>query len=312
MLRETDWTFDATAEFLTTGSVEATPFDRAVLTWNGTFPEGSQGRFELRVRRGEAWSEYVPLGEVRDGHFRSVPSTPADFVRVDVDTLVVDGDGPADAFQVRARLTGGARLRSLGVAHYRARGDAAIECDRAPSKAWGVCLDVPRRSQRDEAPAIAARICSPTSAAMALEYFGYAVSPAAFAALAYDPASDLYGNWSVNASRVGEILGEAFVARFTTMGELEAEIAAGRPVVLSHAWRAGDLTGAPLTESAGHLVVVVGFTDHGDVIVNDPAADRAAVRRTYARQELFRTWQGNANGIVYVFRPSKVRAASPR
>jgi hypothetical protein len=63
----------------------------------------------------------------------------------------------------------------------------------------------------------------------------------------------------------------------------------------------GELTGAPISSSAGHLLVIVGFTATGDVVVNDPASpSRSGVRRTYDRAELEAAWLGGSGGTVYV------------
>ncbi len=49
--------------------------------------------------------------------------------------------------------------------------------------------------------------------------------------------------------------------------------------------------------------MIVGFTETGDVVVNDPAAsDSAGVRRTYDRAEFERAWLPTSGGTVYVIR----------
>ena len=61
----------------------------------------------------------------------------------------------------------------------------------------------------------------------------------------------------------------------------------------------------------GHLLVVVGFTNSGDVIVNDPAASPASqVRRVYDRGQFSRSllngdrWRGGrSDGVVYLVHP---------
>ena len=63
----------------------------------------------------------------------------------------------------------------------------------------------------------------------------------------------------------------------------------------------GQLSGAPISASNGHLVVIVGFRDNGDVVVNDPAAPSVrSVRRTYDRGQLERAWLDGSGGLVYV------------
>ena len=58
----------------------------------------------------------------------------------------------------------------------------------------------------------------------------------------------------------------------------------GHPLVASVSWGAGELSGAPVSSSNGHLVVIVGFTASGRPVVNDPAAKTAAgVRHVYDR-----------------------------
>ena len=75
------------------------------------------------------------------------------------------------------------------------------------------------------------------------------------------------------------------------------------PVIVSIAFGAGELSGAPISASNGHLLVVVGFTADGDVVVNDPAADSpAGVRRTYDRGQLERAWLDASTGTAYVIR----------
>jgi hypothetical protein len=93
---------------------------------------------------------------------------------------------------------------------------------------------------------------------------------------------------------------EAYVVRANSFEELEAEIAAGRPAVTSHRWSAGDLSNGSINSTNGHLIAVVGFTDDGDVVVNDPAAKPGGVRRVYKRREFFKTWLEKASGIMYV------------
>ena len=94
------------------------------------------------------------------------------------------------------------------------------------------------------------------------------------------------------------------VRRFGSMDEIEAWVAQGVPVAISFSWGKGQLTGAAVTSSAGHLSVVVGFDSQGNPIVNDPAAESdAEVQRTYLRSELEPLWLENSGGTVYLIKP---------
>lgn len=93
--------------------------------------------------------------------------------------------------------------------------------------------------------------------------------------------------------------------KLPSLAALEAEIAAARPVVISHCYGRGELEGAPVSATDGHLIVVKGFTSSGDVVVNDPAApDERSVERVYRRAQLAHTWLENAGGIAYLVRPA--------
>lgn len=289
---------------------EVSPFDRAVVSCNANFSSNENVTIQLRVRAGGDWSDWMTMLQFQNGRYKSAKQKPSGFAKVEVDTFVVSGGLRADAWQLQYYATQGVRptfttFRSLGVTWYDTKTKVAF-ADRGKSPTWGTVFNVESRSQTVEDPKIAARICSPTSTSMALDYFGAKLTTAAFAQLVYDPESDLYGNWSVNVSTAAEVLrGEAFAVHMRDFTEIENEIIQNRPVVLSHSWKKGELSNAPIESSSGHLILVIGFTKEGDLVVNDPAAKPGEVRRIYKRNEIARTWQKNGAGIVYIFRPAR-------
>ncbi|HYG75726.1 MAG TPA: peptidase C39 family protein [Planctomycetota bacterium] len=268
-----------TTQSVTTEEISVELFDRAVLSWNASGPV----RLEMEVQG--SWHAIA----CDDPQLRARSSN------VDTDLLVLAK--PANAFRLRAMPLPGTRLSLLALAHWM-HGSREPFGD-APSAAWGEVLRVPERSQYSETQD-AGRICSPTSLAMVLEYYGVRKSTREVAEGVYDPLAKIYGNWPFNtayAHRLAKL--EACVRRAGSLRELESEIIAGRPVIVSHAWKAGDLDGAPLPESKGHLVVVIGFSPQGDVIVNDPAGQPGSVRHMYKRRQFYTTWLERAQGIIY-------------
>lgn len=186
----------------------------------------------------------------------------------------------------------------------------------------GRVLDVPRYSQmihQGDFPQWnggGQAWCSPTSTSMVLGYYDALPGPRAYswvpaghtepwvdyaARMTFDHTYDGAGNWAFNTAYAAPRVGKAFVTRLRSLREAERFIAAGIPLVASLSFGNGQLTGAPIGGTAGHVLVIVGFTDTGDVVVNDPAGrDGSQVRRTYDRAQLERAWLEGSGGVVYV------------
>jgi hypothetical protein len=196
-----------------------------------------------------------------------------------------------------------------------------VETSRA-GVARGITLDVPRYSQMVHTghfPRYGAggeAWCSPTSTSMVLGYYDALPRPRDYAwvgrdhvdpwvdhaaRMTFDREYDGTGNWPFNTAYAGQHVAIAFVTRLRSLREAERFIRNGIPLVASIAFGPGELTGAPISSTDGHLLVIVGFTESGDVVVNDPAAStRAGVRRTYDRGEFEDAWIPASGGTVYV------------
>lgn len=286
---------------------EGAPFDRLVPTINpGDLPAGAEVRVRLRARVGGAWTPWAPLGVYGGGPGlpRSEVGPDPARIEVQIDTALLPS--PSTRAEVRLELASSPdgrapRVRRLALLAWRAGAAPRLEPPRA-----GACeVDVPERSQAVEDPEIASRICSPTSLSMVLARWGRVLPTAEVARRVYDHGAKIYGNWSFNVAFAASLGLEATVARFESFGPLEDELAAGRPVVLSHRYRRGEVQGAAVSQTDGHLIVARGLTAEGDVIVNDPAADPREgepIRRVYRRADLARSWLGNAGGVCYLVR----------
>jgi hypothetical protein len=164
--------------------------------------------------------------------------------------------------------------------------------------------------------------CSPTSTSMVLAYW-HALPPAsqwswvdpAFsdpwvddtARQVFDYHYDGAGNWPFNTAYAGGRGLDAFVTQLRGLNEAEQFIKAGIPLVASVASKPNKLTGFLFDRigTNGHLLVIVGFTANGDVVVNDPAATSdLTVQRVYDRAEFERAWLPATGGIVYVMKPT--------
>jgi len=128
----------------------------------------------------------------------------------------------------------------------------------------------------------------------------------------YDAGLRGTGNWPFNTAYAGRFSLSAFVTQLRSLTEAESFVRAGIPIVASLKPGVYGLDGYLFPGSAeGHLLVIIGFDETGDPIVNDPAAwSNATVRRIYDRVQFERAWLGGSGGIAYVIHRTDV--ALPR
>jgi Peptidase_C39 like family len=256
-------------------------------------------RFELSARAAGAWSPWVATVTLGDAEFPALPPA-ASPLTTDIDE--VHATRPVEALRLRVRCRGA--LPDTWLASLSAAAEDRVDAGVPPGA--GTSLRVPALSQIDEDPAIALRICSPSSVAMVLGYWGRAVTAAAVAADAFHPATDLYGVWpaAIRAAAARGVAG--YLLRFPDWTAAAWCLTRRLPIIASIRYAAGELRGAPMAATTGHLVVLTGYED-GTVLVNDPAAPtRDAVPRRYRRDELTRAWL-DRKGIGYVlFDPARV------
>jgi hypothetical protein len=312
-------------------------------SWNGTTRRDTWVKVEVRGRRASGTSSWDrTAGWALDDlqHRRaSGTSQTDDFGHVSYDTWLTSGVG---AWQVRLTLlrkagtTATPEIEAVGAVASRLPAVSSVATSSpGTSSALGTVLPVPSYSQmvhRNEYPQYdggGEAWCSPTSTTMVLAYYhalpprsDYAWVSHAYtdrvvdhaARMTYDTHLGGTGNWAFNTAYAASRTGAGFVTRLRNLRGAEDFIAAGIPLVASITFSSGQLSGAPISSSNGHLVVIVGFRKNGNVVVNDPAAPtRAGVRRTYDRGQFEDAWlkrypsgssMRGSGGLVYVIRDS--------
>ena len=106
----------------------------------------------------------------------------------------------------------------------------------------------------------------------------------------YDHDYDGTGNWPFNTAYAASFGLSGHITRLSSLTDIEKFVKAGIPVITSQSFLASELDGAGYG-TAGHIMVVVGFTENGDVIANDPASSsNDAVRNVYKRDQFANIW----------------------
>jgi hypothetical protein len=309
------------------------PFTELVPSWIATTPNGSALQVLVSVRDDKgATSTTKDLGHwaLNDGTTkRASGGSQSDAVaRVATDTVVATRR-PLTAYRLTVRLlrvAAGASPTLSSIGAVTSQPSATLPTVSLPLKKAAVSLAVPRYSQmihRGQAQQYGGggeAWCSPTSLSMVLGYYGRLPAPSTYtwvprsaadrwvdhvARLTYDYSYDGTGNWPFNTAYAATRTGSAFLTRLANLRMAERFIRAGIPLVLSIEFAKGQLPGAPISSTPGHLVVLTGFTAAGNPIVNDPAASSdAGVRRTYDRAAFERAWL-RSWGTAYVVRDAK-------
>jgi hypothetical protein len=289
----------------------AMDWNQLVVSWNAAAPAGTFLKIEARAISTNretkfftmgVWSpdnKKIPRASVRD------QKDPDGDVRTD--TLILKR--PASAAQIRVTLGGtnqqSPALKFLGLSFCNTKAAPAAQ---PPNRAaWGKTIPTPERSQHGYPQEKG--WCSPTSLSMALARWADVLHRPELnldvpevAAAVYDRQYDGTGNWPFNTAFAGSLIGmRSYVTRFSDISELEDWIAAGIPVIISAPWELLE-PGRPKA-SGGHLVVCIGFTESGDVVINDPATNlkRESVQRIYKRENVMRAWAESHNTVYLVF-----------
>lgn len=338
-----------------------TPATELITSWNARTPEGTWIRVEVQgtYTDGETTPWYT-LGVWTSGDGQDVPRRTSVDDQADgrtsvwTDTVSVDDADAGQlltAFQLRAALmrTPGSEVSPVV---WRLGVMASAVPDRfevpasTPGEATGVELDVPDYSQNvhvgryPEYDNGGEAWCSPTSSQMIIEYWGREATPEDLAWVkpeyddpqvchaarhTFDYQYEGCGNWPFNAAYAATYREmQGIVTRLDSLLDVEHLINAGIPLITSQSFLAEELDGAGYG-TAGHLMTVVGFTEEGDVIANDPAgSDNSDVRRVYNRREWENIWlrtkrynadgeeAGGSGGVCYIYLPAKPSAVHRR
>jgi hypothetical protein len=306
----------------------------AVASWDAATPRGTWVGVQMRGRtpagRRSSWDTLGTWASHESRFHRWTLGRQADDVtEVAVDTLRTRGGTALARWQLRVTLYRRAGTSATPLVHGLGAMVSRLPGGDPPTTRTTMRrtrdLAVPRRSQmihRGHYPQWGGggeAWCSPTSTTMLLRFWDRGPRPRAYswipaghpdpqvdyaARSVYDYGFDGAGNWPFNTAYANRYRTDSFVTRLRSLREAEQFIKAGIPLVASINFGPGELDGAPISSSAGHLLVIRGFTATGRVIVNDPAARRnRGVRRVYRRGQFADAWVGGSGGLVYVIRP---------
>ncbi|WP_055487436.1 peptidase C39 family protein [Streptomyces sp. WMMB 322] len=328
-----------------------------IASWNAHTPKGTWLRVEIEGRYSDGTkTPWYTMGIWTSGDGKDVPRRTSVDDQSDgkssvwTDTLALDElDSGLRLMGYKLRLTlyralaGGAKPAVWRLSAMSSDVPDRFEVPASePGPGRGIELEVPRFSQEvhkgqyPEYDGGGEAWCSPTSSTMILEYWGRTPSEKDLewvdpdfadpqvchaARYTFDYQYEGCGNWPFNAAYASTYRDmEAVVTRLGSLTDVERLVAAGIPVITSQSFIESELDGAGYG-TAGHLMTVIGFTQDGDVIANDPASeDNEAVRRVYKRRQWENIWlrtkrkdadgkvKSGTGGVCYLYFPTSLTA----
>jgi hypothetical protein len=282
--------------------------DEVVVSWNVEMPSNAWIKVEARALYPDPSTKYYTMGlwssDPKQHPRESLPGQQDDDGTVSTDTLVLKR--ACDRLQIRLTLSGDdhakSKLKLLGLSLI----DTTITPPALPPNkaAWDKTLPVPERSQMLYPGGNV--WCSPTTLSMLLAYWSQKLNRPELDREVPEVAKEIYdvrwqgtGNWAFNVAYAGAYPGmRACVTRLSDVSELEDWVAAGLPVGVSLSYDL--LRGRVDTRLSGHLVVCVGFTKEGDVVINDPGTTKN-VRKIFPRKNLTSAWADSRNTVYLVY-----------
>jgi hypothetical protein len=294
--------FDKEGASLTSKPIAAgVNWDELVVSWN--LRGNGEGTFEARLIYPDTMTKWYQLGVWSTTGRHSVNGQDDANAKVDTDTL--HATKPGAKVQVRAALQNAAAddLKFIGLAFRESQvAPPPLDPNR---RAWGKTIDVGARSQLDY-PEGAKIWCSPTSSSMILDYWSHKLNRPELTMTVPEVAKAVYdsvykgtGNWPCNTAFAGSFEGmRGYISRLTDVSELEDWIEAGIPIATSVSYNRLKGKG---TAGSGHLIVCVGFTSDGDIVVNDPGTHLSNVRRTFSRDVFRQAWADSGNTVYMMY-----------
>jgi hypothetical protein len=314
-------------------------YDELIASYNAKTPVGTFIEISVRGRSAAGLSSWDSLGRWASHdtafHRMSLGAQRDDLGRVSVDTWIAKGAG-FHSWRLRVTLMRRTNTTKSPVVTMVGAMSSRLPASMPTSTRGNrprVNLPVPRFSQElhvghyPQWNGGGEAWCSPTSTSMVVSYFQRGPTPAQYAWVShqnhqpwvdyaargtYASGYDGTGDWPFNTAYAGRWKLDAFVTRLRSLREAEMLVRAGIPVVASIAFKSGQLDGAPIGSTAGHLVVIRGITARGRVIVNDPAAPRnSMVQRVYKRGQFENAWIDTTGGVAYIIHPKEVLLPRP-
>lgn len=310
-------------------------FEYLVASWSADTPVGTyisvSGRAFVDMK-GE-WSDWLSWGKWSPYIKRGSTDQKDALARIDTDTFTVLGSSGETASKIQLRIALHTDDPAVTPVFREVCGTMKNTLDGQAIPVWHGDADVnlPESVLIAEAPAIsqsvrdrdiAGSICSPTTVTVMLNARGENLFPEEIALREYDFHYEGFGNWPFTVAMAGTF-GYTGYCHYGDFDFLRQELACGRTVGLSVRYSNSPdggypyLENAPISNTGGHLISIVGYGVEDGVeyfYSNDSAAatDSEAALRKYKAEQLDGAWAGRLCYVVSNEKEANAGFAAPQ
>lgn len=195
---------------------------------------------------------------------------------------------------------------SLSISASTHRGDKKLNLYEKTNVGKNSYMAVPFRSQGWEDKKISSEICSVVSTATVMDYYGVDIKTAELAKIAYDKRYKMYGMWWRAVQSAHQYGFNGVVKHFRSWEDVKEFIDKKMPVIACISVNKNDIADDPNYETDGHVIVIIGFDENGDILCADGGFRKEEDGvLSYKRKEFEKIWFINSGGIGYLITPSK-------
>ena len=195
---------------------------------------------------------------------------------------------------------------SLNISASTQRGDKKLKLYEKTNLGKNSYMAVPFRSQGWEDKKISSEICSVVSTATVMDYYGVDVKTAELAKVAYDKRYKMYGMWWRAVQSAHQYGFDGYVRHFRSFEDVKEYIDKKMPVIACICVNKNDIADDPNYETDGHVLVILGFDENGDILCADGGFRKEEDGiLSYKREEFEKIWFVNGGGIGYIIMPNE-------
>ena len=284
--------------FVLSEQTSLSPFNQGLPSYNGKAPsENCAFKIQMRFPYNGSWSPWLTIGYWKNNIWSDYGITSYAGGKINVDWASLYSYQSKWQFKVilsRKNLSDASpTIQKLNFFVSDSRTTSNVNISQLVNdNPSNIFIPTTHIFQYNIDPIYGGDMCSPTTVSMILKSYNIDVDPYKFAWATYDYYYKMFGIWPRVVQNAAEYGLDGAVTRYRTWSDTKKILETGGRIAMS--------VGLPIS-SAGHLLMLAGFTSDGKPIVHDPGKS-SGQSYIYDKTSITQAWFGKG-GVAYTFYP---------